>query len=64
MLIRLSRVVVVVGAGQSSPSSEAHLGLFGGEKVPEQKFRRPHHNQLTSINAKIDHRDDGSVLIA
>jgi hypothetical protein len=28
------------------------------------KFRRPHHNHLTSINAEIDRRDDGSVPIA
>jgi len=48
-----------------SPSSEAHLALFGGEKKsPEQEFRRPHHNHLISINAKIDRCDDGSVLIA
>ena len=49
----------------SPPSSEAHLGLFGGKKkVSEQEFRRPHHNHLTSINAEIDHRVDGNVLVA
>jgi len=48
-----------------APSSGAHLGLFGGKKKsPEQEFRRPHHNHLTSINAEIDHRDDGNVLVA
>ena len=30
----------------------------------KQEFRRPHHNHLTSINAKIDRRDDGDVRIA
>ena len=45
------------------PPSQAHLGLFGRKKkVSEQEFRQPqHHNHLTSIDAKIDHRDDGSV---
>ena len=48
-----------------APSSEAHIGLFGGKKkVSEQEFRRPHHNHLTSINAEIDHRVDGNVLVA
>jgi hypothetical protein len=36
---------------RTPPSSEAHLGLFGGEKkVSEQKFRRPHYNHLTSTS--------------
>jgi len=51
----------------STPSSEAHLGLFGGEnKVSEEEFRQPHQHHLASINAEIeiDHRDDGNVLIA
>ncbi len=48
-----------------APSSEAHLGLFGGKKkVSEQEFRQPHYNHLTSINAEIDRRDDGNVLVA
>ncbi len=39
-------------------------GFSGGEKVSEQEFGRPHHNHLTSINVKIEHPDDGNVLIA
>ena len=56
----------LVGDGLAgSPSSEAHLVLFGVEKkVSEQEFRRPHQNHLTSINAEIDRRDDGDVRIA
>jgi hypothetical protein len=38
--------------------------IWREKKVLEQEFRQPHHNHLTSINAKIDHHDDGSVLIA
>ena len=38
--------------------------FLAGKKVSEQEFRQPHHNHLTSINAEIDHRDDGNVLIA
>ena len=37
---------------------------LAGEKVSEQEFRRPQHNDLTSINAEIDRRDTGSVPIA
>ena len=48
-----------------APLSGAHLWLFWrGKKVSEQEFRRPHHNHLTSINAEIDRRDDGNVLVA
>jgi hypothetical protein len=48
-----------------APSSEAHLELFGGgKKVSEQEFGRPHQHHLTSINAEIDLRDNGNVLIA
>jgi len=56
----------LVGDGLAgSPSSEAHLVLFGGGgNVSEQEFRRPHQNHLTSINAKIYRRDDGDVSIA
>jgi hypothetical protein len=43
----------------------SRTGLFsGGKKVSEQEFRQPHHNHLTSINAEIDRRDDGNVLVA
>jgi len=38
--------------------------IWQGKKVSEQEFRRPHQNHLTSINAKIDRRDDGDVRIA
>jgi hypothetical protein len=48
-----------------TPSSKAHLVLFGEKKKgSEQEFRQPHHNHLTSINAEIDRSDDGNVLIA
>ena len=58
-------LIPVASFSSFSPSSEAHIGLFGGKKkVSEQEFRRPHHNHLTSINAEIDHRDNRSVLIA
>jgi hypothetical protein len=64
-VVRPMLSVADVGPGEGTPSSEAHLGLFGGgKKVSEQEFRRPHHNHLSSINAEIDRRDDGSVLIA
>mgnify|MGYP006197039347 CR=1 FL=1 len=38
--------------------------IWREKKVSEQEFRRPHHNHLTSINAEIDHRVDGNVLVA
>ncbi len=38
--------------------------VLAGKKISEQEFRRPQHNHLTSINAEIDRRDNGSVLIA
>ncbi len=38
--------------------------IWREKKVSEQEFRRPHQNHLTSINAEIDRRDDGNVLIA
>jgi len=37
---------------------------LAGKKVSEQEFQRPHQNHLLSINAKIDHHDDGDVHIA
>jgi len=59
--ICLRSIATIVAA----PSSEAHLWLFGGKKSCRTKiFQRPHHNHLTSINAEIDRRDDGSVPIA
>ncbi len=39
------------------------LTFWREKKVSEQELRRPHHNHLTSINAEIDRRDDGNVLI-
>ena len=51
--------------GDRAPSSEAHLGLFGGKtKMSHNKNFNDHPNHLTSINSKIDHRDDGNVLVA
>ena len=38
--------------------------IWRKKKGSEQEFRQPHHNHLTSINAEIDRRDDGNVLIA
>ena len=54
----------IVAAVGLTPSSEAHLILFGGEKSLEQEFRRPHQNHITSFYSKIDRRDYGNVLIA
>jgi len=34
------------------------------KKVSEKEFQRPHQHHLTSINAEIDHRDDGNFLTA
>jgi hypothetical protein len=46
-------------------SSEAHLGLFGGEKKSQNKNFDDHIQPfLTSINSEIDRRDDGNVLVA
>jgi len=38
--------------------------VLAEKKVSEQEFRQPQHNHLTTINAKIDRRDNGRVLIA
>ncbi len=41
------RETLVVRARPRTPSSEAHLGLFGGgKKVSEQEFQQPHHNHF------------------
>jgi len=46
-----SFVVPAVGV---TPSSEAHLVLFGGrEKSIEQEFRRPNQNHLTALIPKL-----------
>jgi hypothetical protein len=37
---------------------------FWQKKISEQEFRQPHQHHLASINAKIDRRGDGNVLIA
>jgi hypothetical protein len=39
-------------------------GFSGGKKSLRTRISTPHQNHLTSINAEIDHRDDGNVLIA
>ncbi len=51
-------------AWQSTILRGSSLTIWRGKKVSEQEFWRPHHNHLTSINAEIDHCDNGSVLIA
>ena len=57
--------VGLVGSQVGAPPPRADVLTFWREKkVSEQEFRRPHHNHLTSINAEIDRRDDGNVLIA
>jgi hypothetical protein len=57
---------------QNKPQMSA--GRLGGARLildylaettfSEQEFQRPHQHHLTSINAEIDHRNDGNVLIA
>jgi hypothetical protein len=51
-----------------SLSSSHHLSrsptIWRGGKVPQQEFLQPHHHHLTSINSKIDHRNDGNFLTA
>ena len=54
----------VIGSGGPTILRGSSRTIWRGKKVSEQEFRRPHHNHLTSINAEIDRRDDGNVLVA
>jgi hypothetical protein len=58
----MSRSTYLGGGARRTILRGSSQTIWQGKKVSEQEF--PHHNHLTSINAKIDRRDDGDVLIA
>jgi hypothetical protein len=54
---------VIGGKPHHPPRLISYILLFGGKKSLRKEFRRPHQHHLTSINSKIDRRNDGNVLI-
>jgi hypothetical protein len=49
----------------NSPSSDpgSSRTIWRGKKSPQNKNFDDHPSHLTSINSKIDHHDDGNVLV-